>query len=130
MADNILIPIQQYPDQTMRMDLDGKPTTIRLYWNAFDASVSTLASDDGWTPEGCWCMDISNDEFTTNGIVIAGGCDILEPRAQASVGGMFVVSTDSMPEEITFESFGIKHLLLYVIKENYDEFIKDIGWSR
>jgi hypothetical protein len=36
--DNILIPIEQYPDQTMRMDLDGKPTTIRLYWSDFDES--------------------------------------------------------------------------------------------
>lgn len=130
MADNIIIPIRQYPDQTMRMDLDGMPTTIRIYWSAFDGSVSALASDDGWTPEGCWYMDISNEEFTTNGIVIAGGCDILEPCAQASVGGMFIVSTDPEPEEITFDTLGIKHLLLYVLKENYDEFVVDVGWSR
>lgn len=130
MADNIIIPIRQYPDQTMRMDLDGMPTTIRIYWSAFDGSVSDLASDDGWTPEGCWNMDISNEEFTTNGIVIAGGCDILEPLAQASVGGMFIISTDPEPEEITFDTLGIKHLLLYVLKENYDEFVVDVGWSR
>lgn len=128
--DNILIPIEQYPDQTMRMDLDGKPTTIRLYWSDFDESLSALAADDGWRPEGCWNMDISNDEFEVAGIVITGGCDILEPHAQASLGGMFLVPTKPEPEELTFESFGIDHLLLYVPIVNYDEFVKGIGYAR
>lgn len=130
MADNILMPVEQYPDQTFRMDLDGKPTTLRVYWSAFDASVMALASDDGWTPEGSWYLDISNDEFTTNGIVIAGGCDILAPLAQASLGGLFVVATDPNPVEITFDSLGINHMLLYVIKDNYDEFAAEVGWER
>lgn len=128
--DNILIPIEQYPDQTMRMDLDGKPTTIRLYWSDFDASLSALAEDDGWIPEGCWNMDISNDEFAVSGIVITGGCDILEPHAQASLGGMFLVPTKPEPEELTFESFAIGHLLLYVPIVNYDEFVKGVGYAR
>lgn len=128
--DNILIPIEQYPDQTMRMDLDGKPTTIRLYWSDFDESLSALAEDDGWLPDGCWNMDISNDEFAVSGIVITGGCDILEPHAQASLGGMFLVPTKPEPEELTFESFGIDHLLLYVPIVNYDEFVKGVGYAR
>lgn len=128
--DNILIPIEQYPDQTLRMDLDGKPTTIRLYWSDFDASLSALAEDDGWRPEGCWNMDISNDEFEVAGIVITGGCDILEPHAQASLGGLFLLPTKPEPEELTFESFGTDHLLLYVPKVNYDEFVIDIGYAR
>lgn len=130
MADNIFIPVRQYPDQTMRMDLDGKPTTIRIYWSAFDGSVSALAADDGWVPEGCWNMDISNDEFEVNGIVITAGCDILEPHAQSSLGGMFIVAASKAEGELTYDSFGIDYLLLYVIKENYDEFVEDIGWSR
>jgi hypothetical protein len=128
--DNILIPIEQYPDQTMRMDLDGKLTTIRLYWSDFDESLSALVTDDGWIPDGCWNMDISNDEFEAYGIVITGGCDILEPHAQASLGGLFLLSTKPEPEELTFESFGIDHLLLYVSKVNYDEFVTDIGYAR
>ena len=128
--DNILIPIEQYPDQTMRMDLDGKPTTIRLYWSDFDDSLSALAADDGWVPDGCWNMDISNDEFEVAGIVITGGCDILEPHAQASLGGLFLVPTKPEPEELTFESFGIDHLLLYVPIVNYDEFVKGVGYAR
>ena len=128
--DNILIPIEKYPDQTMRMDLDGKPTTIRLYWSDFDESLSSLATDDGWIPDGCWNMDISNDEFEVSGIVITGGCDILEPHAQASLGGLFLLPTKPEPEELTFESLGIDHLLLYVPKVNYDEFVADIGYVR
>ena len=128
--DNILIPIDQYPDQTMRMDLDGKPTTIRLYWSDFDESLSDLATDDGWIPDGCWNMDISNDEFEVAGIVITGGCDILEPHAQASLGGLFLVPTKPEPEELTFESFGIDYLLLYVPIVNYDEFVKGVGYAR
>lgn len=128
--DNILIPIEQYPDQTLRMDLDGKPTTIRLYWSDFDASLSSLAEDDGWIPDGCWNMDISNDEFEVYGIVITGGCDILEPHAQQSLGGLFLLPTKPEPEELTFESFGIDHLLLYVPKVNYDEFVVDVGYAR
>lgn len=128
--DNILIPIEQYPDQTLRMDLDGKPTTIRLYWSDFDVSLSELAEDDGWRPEGCWNMDISNDEFEFAGIVITGGCDILEPHAQQSLGGLFLLPTKPEPEELTFESFGIDHLLLYVPKVNYDEFVVDVGYAR
>ena len=128
--DNILIPIERYPDQTMRMDLDGKPTTIRLYWSDFDESLSSLAADDGWVPYGCWNMDISNDEFEVSGIVITGGCDILEPHAQESLGGLFLLPTKPEPEELTFESFGIDHLLLYVPKVNYDEFVTDIGYAR
>ena len=127
---NILIPIEQYPDQTMRMDLDGKQTTIRLYWSDFDASLSALAADDGWVPDGCWNMDISNDELEVAGIVITGGCDILEPHAQASLGGLFLVPTKPEPEELTFESFGIDHLLLYVPIVNYDEFVKGVGYAR
>ena len=128
--DNILIPIEQYPDQTMRMDLDGKPTTIRLYWSDFDESISALAADDGWVPDGCWNMDISNDEFEVSGIVITGGCDILEPHAQASLGGLFLLPTKPEPEELTFESFGIDHLLLYVPIVNYDEFVKGVRYAR
>ena len=128
--DNILIPIEQYPDQTMRMDLDGKPTTIRLYWSDFDVSLSALAADDGWVPDGCWNMEISNDEFEVAGIVITGGCDILEPHAQASLGGLFLVPTKPEPEELTFESFGIDHLLLYVPIANYDEFVEGVGYAR
>lgn len=128
--DNILIPIEQYPDQTMRMDMDGKPTTIRLYWSDFDESLSALAADDGWVPEGCWNMDISNDEFEVAGIVITGGCDILEPHAKESLGGLFLVPTKPDPEELTFESFGIDHLLLYVPIVNYDEFVKGVGYAR
>lgn len=128
--DNILIPIEQYPDQTMRMDLDGKPTTIRLYWSDFDDSLSALAADDGWVPDGCWNMDISNDEFEVAGIVITGGCDILEPHAQASLGGLFLVPTKPEPEELTFDSFGIDHLLLYVPIANYDEFVAGVGYAR
>ena len=128
--DNILIPIEQYPDQTMRMDLDGKPTTIRLYWSDFDESLSALATDDGWIPDGCWNMDISNDEFEVSGIVITGGCDILEPHAQDSLGGLFLLPTKPEPEELTFESLGIDHLLLYVPIANYDEFVKGVGYAR
>lgn len=128
--DNILIPIEQYPDQTLRMDLDGKPTTIRLYWSDFDSSLSALAEDDGWRPDGCWNMDISNDEFEVAGIVITGGCDILEPHAQQSLGGLFLLPTKPEPEELTFESFGIDHLLLYVPKVNYNEFVVDVGYAR
>ena len=128
--DNILIPIEQYPDQTMRMDLDGKPTTIRLYWSDFDESLSALAADDGWIPDGCWNMDISNDEFEVSGIVITGGCDILEPHAQESLGGLFLLPTKPEPEELTFDSFGIDHLLLYVPIVNYDEFVKGVGYAR
>ncbi len=128
--DNILIPIEQYPDQTMRMDLDGKPTTIRLYWSDFDESTSALAADDDWIPDGCWNMDISNDEFEVAGIVITGGCDILEPHAQASLGGMFLVPVTAEQKELTFDSFGIDHLLLYVPIVNYDEFVEGIGYAR
>lgn len=128
--DNILIPIEQYPDQTMRMDLDGKPTTIRLYWSVFDESLSALAADDGWVPDGCWNMDISNDEFEVAGIVITGGCDILEPHAQASLGGLFLVPVTPEQKELTFDSFGIDHLLLYVPIVNYDEFVEGVGYAR
>ena len=128
--DNIFIPVEQYPDQTMRMELEGKPVTIRIYWSAFDESVKSLAADDGWTPEGCWYMDISNDEFAAYGVAITGGCDILRPLAQQSLGGLFVVSVEPESQEITFDTFGVQHLLLYVVKENYDEFVQDVGWSR
>lgn len=128
--DNILIPIEQYPDQTIRMDLDGKPTDIRMYWSAFDASIQALAQDDDWVPEGSWYMDISNDEFTVNGILITGGCDILEPHAQAPLGGLFLVPMTPEPKELTFDSFGVDHLLLYVPVANYDEFVRDTGYAR
>ena len=75
-------------------------------------------------------MDISNDEFEANGIVITGGCDILEPHAQASLGGMFLVPVTPEQKELTFESLGVDHLLLYVPKVNYDEFVADIGYAR
>ena len=75
-------------------------------------------------------MDISNDEFEVAGVVITGGCDILEPHAQASLGGMFLATVTPEKKELTFESFGIDHLLLYVPKVNYDEFVTDIGYAR
>ena len=55
---------------------------------------------------------------------------ILEPHAQASLGGLFLVPVTPEQKELTFESFGIDHLLLYVPKVNYDEFVADIGYAR
>ena len=75
-------------------------------------------------------MDISNDEFNAYGIVITGGCDILEPHAQDSLGGLFIVQVAPEQKELTFESFGVDHLLLYVPKVNYDEFVTDTGYAR
>ena len=56
--------------------------------------------------------------------------DILEPHAQASLGGLFLLPTKPEPEELTFESFGIDHLLLYVPIVNYDEFVNGVGYAR
>lgn len=48
---------------------------------------------------------------------------------KASLGGLFLVS-NSGAKRVNFDSFGIDHLLLYVPKVNYDEFVTDIGYAR
>lgn len=132
MADNIILPVESYPEQTFRIDLDGVPTDIRVYWSAWDASIQAIANDtDAGAPvhEGCWYMDISNDEFTVNGIVVTQGCDMLEPFAQSSLGGMFVMNLLTTPSELTYESLGVNHLLVYVLKQNLNNLYSEIGYA-
>lgn len=132
MADNIVLPVEQYPEQTFRIDLDGVPTTMRFYWSQWDASIMALANDtDEGAPiyEGSWYFDISTDEFTVTGIPVVQGCDLLEPFAQSSHGGMFVANLLDKPSELTFESMGVNHLVIYVLKENLETFYSLIGYA-
>jgi hypothetical protein len=132
MADNIVLPVEQYPEQTFRMDFDGVPTTMRFYWSEWDESLRAIANDiDDGSPvhEGCWYFDIATDEFTVNGIPVVQGCDMLEPFAQSSLGGMFVVNLLDKPLDLTFETMGVNHLVLYVLKENLETFYSLIGYA-
>lgn len=132
MADNVILPIDQYPEQSFRMDLDGVPATMRFYWSEWDASLQAIANDvEEGAPvhEGCWYFDISTDDFTVNGIPVVQGCDMLEPFAQSSLGGMFVANLLDKPSELTFESMGVNHLVLYVLKENLETFYSLIGYA-
>lgn len=132
MADNIVLPVEQYPDQSFRIDLDGVPTTFRFYWSEWDESIKAIANDTdaGATLHtGCWYFDISTDEFTVNGIPVTQGCDMLEPFAQASLGGLWVVNLLNNPAEVTFESMGVNHLILHVLKDNLETFYRAIGYA-
>jgi len=132
MADNILLPVDPYPEQSFRIELDGVPTTFRFYWSAWNASIQAIANDtdDGaFAHEGCWYMDITTDEFTTTGITLTQGADLLEPFAQSTLGGIFVVNLLTNPSELTFSSMGDNHRVLYILRENLATFYDDIGYA-
>lgn len=132
MADNILLPVEPYPEQSFRIELDGVPTTFRFYWSVWNDNIKAIANetdDDAFVHQGCWYMDISTDVFSVNGITLTQGADLLEPFAQSSLGGIFVVNLLSNPSELTFDSMGDNHRVLYVIKQNLATFYDEIGYA-
>ncbi|QKN86322.1 hypothetical protein vBYenM636_71 [Yersinia phage vB_YenM_636] len=129
MANNIIIPISSYPDQTFSIELDGIPLQMRVYWSTFNDKMRQLVEEENG-PEiyGAWHMDIVGSDIELYGLGIVQGCDIIEPYSIPELGGFFVGNIEGKASEITYDSLGNEHVLMYILKENLQDFYTAIGY--
>ena len=117
------IPVESgYPDQTLRIELDGIAYSVRIYWNAPDDIINEVCGG------GRWYMELSCEDFTINNIALVGGCDLFEIYGYAQLGTLFVVDTSGKAEEPAFEGLGDRWRLRYWDTTENEEFLKSIGW--
>lgn len=124
-----VLPVTNYPEQTMRLTLDGIALTVRVYWSAFDDITKELVGDG---IEGQWYMDFSDVDgtITMSGMAIVGGCDMLEPYAFDGLGGLWAIDVEGKPRDLSLESLGTTHQLIYVPVDEVDQFNTDLRWKR
>jgi len=127
------IPVTAYPEQPMRIDLDGNAYNIRIYYSAYDDVIKEVV-DDG--REGKWYMDISqgqsidNDELVNvKGIALVGGADLFEPYAYQALGSLFVIDTDNLSDDPDFENMGGRYKILYIEKSQQEDLLISIGYK-
>lgn len=124
-----VLPVTNYPEQTLRLTLDGIALTVRVYWSAFDDVTKDMIGDD---IDGQWCMDFATADGSINmaGMAIVGGCDMLEPYAIDGLGSLWAIDVEGKPRDMALESLGTTHQLIYVPVDEVEQFSADIGWTR
>lgn len=120
------IQVTNYPEQNFRIVLDNVPLNMRVYWSNFDQWLIDLTGI-----EGQWYCDI-NDEtgvIIINGIALVTGCDMLAPYAFNQLGGLWVYNVEGKYDDLSYETLGVEHQILYVPVLEKESFDRSIGWS-
>ena len=127
------IPVTAYPEQSIRIDLDGNAYDIRVYYSAYDDVIKEVV-DDG--QEGKWYMDIAQGQSTDNDelvdvkeIALVSGADLFEPYAYQALGSLFVVDTDNLGDDPDFDNMGDRYKILYIEKSQQEDFLISIGYK-
>lgn len=124
-----VLPVTNYPEQTLRLTLDGIALTMRVYWSEFDSVTKEVIGDD---IDGQWYMDFATADGSISmaGMAIVGGCDMLEPYAFDGLGSLWAIDVEGKPRDMTLASLGTTHQLIYVPVAEVEQFSADIGWAR
>ena len=123
------IPIQTaYPDQTLRIELDGIAYDMRVYYSAYDDLISDIM-DDGRS--GKWYLEIvgANGVVSEKNIALVNGADLLDPYGYEQLGSLFVVDGENLGEIPDFDNMGSRYKILYIPKAEQDEFLITIGYE-
>ena len=117
-----VIPLQEIAEYTMRIDLEGIPNRIRIYWNEFSDAIKSKMDTDG-----VWCMSISNELFTINSIKIVGGVELMMPYSQINFGGFALYDMSGENLDPEFEGIGDRWQLNYIPLSEVVEFRRRLG---
>ena len=118
------IPTTNYPEQSFRIVLDGTSYAWRVYWSQYDDTIKEIVGDD---IEGQWYADIESDQITIKGMALVTGADLLQRYAFDQLGALWVVDNEQSPSDVTFDSFGTRHTLLYIPKAEVESFNRAVG---
>lgn len=134
------IPITQgYPDQTLRIELDGVAFDIRVYYSSYDDLIKEII-DDG--RNGKWYMEIkegtatddtasniANDLVDVKNIALVPGADLFEPYAYEQLGSLFVTDGENLGELPDLDNMGGRYKLLYIPIAEQEETLRAIGYT-
>lgn len=134
------IPIQTaYPDQTLRIELDGIAYDIRVYYSAYDDVIKEIIADGR---DGKWYMEIVDGQSTgeinqdlalglvnTKSIALVNGADLFEPYGHQELGSLFVIDGEGLNEIPDFDNMGDRYKILYVEKAQQEDFLISIGYK-
>lgn len=108
---SLVVPVKPYPETNLKIDLDGEPYRLRVYWLAYDAAAQQVTGTDGK-----WLLDLSGEN---NGIEILSisllvGVNLLEPFGYRELGGLVVSDIEGKLQDPDFDGFGTRWKLIYI----------------
>lgn len=109
MADNEIIPLIPDYDYDQNSFLEGLNVQFRFRWNF---------TDNAWYAD----LTIIDTGTILKGIKLIGGTELLRPYAVTELGKMYIVDTEGQFTEPNFDDIGDRFKLLYIPKENADDF--------
>lgn len=110
MAENKIIPL--IPDYSYDVN------TILEGLNVQFQNVRWNFTDNAWYTN----LIIFEADITINGIKLVGGDDLLRQYAITELGKLFMVDVENKFEDPNFEQIGDRFKLLYILKENVNDF--------
>jgi hypothetical protein len=109
MAANLIIPLEPDYAYPFNYVLEGLNVQFDVRWNFTDAA---------------WYIDLEIIDTGTivRGIKLVGGKNLLEQYAVTELGKIFMVDTEGQFADPDFDNIGDRYKLLYILKENADDF--------
>ena len=117
-----VIPLQESAEYLMRIDLEGIPNRLRVYWNEFSDAIKP-----SYDTAGFWAMDLSNELFTINGIKLVGGTELMLPYSQVNFGGFYLYDMANENLDPEFVGIGTRWQLNYIPLSEIVEFRRGLG---
>lgn len=108
---SLVIPVQSYPETNFKIDLDGEPYRIRVYWLAYDTVGQQVIGS-----AGKWLLDLvgENNGLQILSIGLTVGVNLLEPFGHRELGGLVLADTEGKLQDPGFNGFGARWKLIYV----------------
>jgi hypothetical protein len=104
---SVVIPLIESAEYTIRIELDGYPTRMRVYWTEYSDAIKAGRDTDGF-----WSMDLSNDLFDIKAVRIVGGTDLMWPYAY-KFGGFVLFDVEGGNLDPEFKGIGNRWQLNY-----------------
>lgn len=110
MAKNLIIPLVPDYGYDVNVVLEG----LNVQFN----NVRWNFTDTAWYTN----LIIFETDVTINGIKLVGGDELLRQYAITELGKLYMVDTENKFQEPDFDLIGDRYKLIYILKENADDF--------
>lgn len=116
---SLVIPVQAYPETNSKIDLDGEPYRLRVYWLPHDSVAQQVTG-----VSGKWLLDLvgENNGIEILSISLLVGVNLLEPYGYRELGGLALADTEGKFQDPNFEGFGTRWKLIYVGVDDLPDF--------
>ena len=100
----LIIPFTTHPKKFQKVEVDGATIRMIFHWNSNSQA---------------WYMDIEGITFDLiiRGLRCCTGIKLLEPFAIREIGDLVIVDLEDEDKEPDYESFGVRHQIVYLTKE-------------